>query len=154
MFPIVCCHWCAVRRVAASPVFFKSILDLLQCELLRFAQMDVIGDPNIDNPSKWGLMFNPQAFKQSAAFTPRTNPKWFPGILGPGYKNMDLTLAKFFKLTERFQLELKMESYNVSNTFTGANPDTTVTRSTFGRVTAQATGINGREFQYNLKLHF
>ncbi len=123
-------------------------------ELLRFGQMDVIGDPHIDNPSKWGLMFNPQAFKQSAAFTPRTNPKWFPGILGPGYKNMDVTLAKFFKLTERFQLELKMESYNVSNTFTGANPDTTVTRSTFGRVTAQAAGINGREFQYNLKLHF
>ncbi|MEX2264931.1 MAG: carboxypeptidase regulatory-like domain-containing protein [Bryobacteraceae bacterium] len=123
-------------------------------ELLRFGQMDVIGDPNIDNPSKWGLMFNPQAFKQAAAFTPRTNPKWLPGILGPGYKNMDLTLAKFFQLTERFRLEFKMEVYNVSNTFTGANPDLTVTRSTFGRVTTQPTGINGREFQYNLKLHF
>jgi hypothetical protein len=123
-------------------------------ELLRFAQMDVVGDPHIDNPSKWGLMFNPQAFTQSAAFTPRVNPKWFPGILGPGYKNMDITLSKFFRVTERVRLEFKMESYNVSNTFTGANPDLTVTRSTFGRVTNQATGINGREFQYNLKLHF
>ncbi|MGH9661379.1 MAG: hypothetical protein ACRD96_22725, partial [Bryobacteraceae bacterium] len=123
-------------------------------ELLRFGQMDVLGDPHIDNPSKWGLRFNPQAFKQSAAFTPRTNPKWFPGILGPGYKNMDVTLAKSFRLTERFTLEFKMEAYNVSNTFTGANPDLTVTRSTFGRVLGQVSGTNGREFQYNLKLQF
>jgi len=123
-------------------------------ELLRFGQMDVVGDPHIDNPSKWGLMFNPQAFRQSAAFTPRTNPKWFPGILGPGYKNMDATLAKSFSLTERFKLEIKMEAYNVSNTFTGANPNLSVTSSTFGRVLTQVSGINGREFQYNLKLHF
>ena len=123
-------------------------------ELLRFGQMDVIGDPNIGNPSKWGLRFNPQAFRQSAAFTPRTNPKWFPGILGPGYKNMDVTLAKFFRITERFKIELKMETYNLSNTFTGANPSLSVTSSTFGRVLSQVSGINGREFQYNLKLHF
>jgi hypothetical protein len=123
-------------------------------QLLRFGQMDVIGDPKIENPSKWGFMFNPAAFRQSAAFTPRTNPKWFPGVLGPGYKNMDVTLAKFFQVTERFKLEFKMEAYNVSNTFTAANPNTTVTASTFGRTTAQLVGVNGREFQYNLKLHF
>ncbi len=123
-------------------------------EILRFGQMDVIGDPKIDNPSKWGLMFNPQAFRQAAAFTPRVNPKWLPGIVGPGYKNVDLTLAKFFRLTERFRIELKMEAYNLSNTFTGGIPDLTVTRSTFGRVTSQLSGVNGREFQYNLKLQF
>ena len=108
----------------------------------------------ISNPSKWGQMFNSAAFRQSPAFVPRINPKWFPGILGPGFKNLDLTLAKSFRLTERFQIELKMEAYNASNTFTGANPDTTVTRSTFGRVTGQPAGVNGREFQYNLKLNF
>ena len=122
--------------------------------LLRFDQMDVVGDPKIDNPSKWGLMFDPAAFKQSAAFTPRTNPKSFSGIFGPGYKNLDVTLAKFFNLTERFQLEFKMESYNVSNTFTAADPEVRVTRSNFGRTFQQLQGVNGREFQYNLKLHF
>src|SRR5262249_27846033 len=43
-------------------------------DLLQFGQVDVVGNQNIDNPSKWGLRFNPAAFKQSAAFTPRTNP--------------------------------------------------------------------------------
>jgi hypothetical protein len=123
-------------------------------ELLRFDQMDVIGDPGIDRPSKWGLMFNPAAFRQSAAFTPRTNPKSFAGIVGPGYKNLDLTLAKFFNLTERFRLEFKMEAYNVSNTFTADRPEMRVTRSNFGRTYQQVRGTNGREFQYNLKLHF
>ena len=122
--------------------------------LLQFGQMDVVGNPNIDNPSKWGYMFNPAAFKQSAAFTPRTNPWFYPGILGPGYKNLDVTLAKFFRITERFRLEFKMESYNVSNTFEGADPVLSVTSSTFGRVLSQQSGITGRQFQYNLKLHF
>lgn len=123
-------------------------------QLLRFGQMDVIGDPKIDNPSKWGLMFNPAAFRQAPAFTMRTNPKWLPGIVGPGYKSVDATLAKSFRLTEKYSLEFKMEAYNLSNTFNAGNPNMTVTASTFGRVTAQAAGVNGREFQYNLKFLF
>jgi carboxypeptidase family protein len=121
---------------------------------LQFGQLDVVGKPNIDSPSKWGYRFNPAAFKQSAAFTPRTNPWFYAGILGPGYKNLDVTLAKFFRVTERFRLEFKMEAYNVSNTFEGADPSLNVTSSTFGRVLSQQSGITGRQFQYNLKLHF
>jgi hypothetical protein len=123
-------------------------------DLLKFGQMDIVGTPTIDNASKWGYMFNPKAFKQSASFTPRTNPWFLPGILGPGYKNLDLTLAKFFRVNERFRLEFKMEAYNVSNTFEGDDPVLDVTASTFGRVLAQQSGISGRQFQYNLKLHF
>jgi hypothetical protein len=121
---------------------------------LQFGQMDVVGNPTIDKPSKWGYRFNPAALKQSAAFTPRTNPWFYPGITGPGYKNLDLTLAKFFRVTERFRLEFKMEAYNVSNTFEGADPSLVVTSSTFGKVLSQQSGITGRQFQYNLKLHF
>jgi len=121
---------------------------------LLFGQLDVVGDPHIDNPSKWGYRFNPAAFRQSAAFTSRVNPWFYPGIVGPGYKNLDLTLAKFFPITERFRLEFKMEAYNVSNTFDAADPSLNVTSSTFGRVVSQQSGIIGRQFQYNLKLHF
>jgi len=122
--------------------------------LLQFGQLDVVGDPHIDHPSKWGYVFNPAAFKQSAAFTPRVNPWFIPGLTGPGYKNLDVTLAKFFPITERFRLEFKIEAYNISNTFDGADPSLSVTSSTFGRVVSQQSGIIGRQFQYNLKLHF
>jgi hypothetical protein len=122
--------------------------------LLRFGALDVVGDPKIDNPSKWGLMFNPNAFKVLPAFTVRTNPKTMPDIVGPGFKNLDLTLGKFFALTERFRIELKMEAYNVSNTFNAADPSTAISNANFGRVSQQAPAYYGREFQYNLKLHF
>jgi hypothetical protein len=125
-------------------------------ERLRFGQMDVVADPKIDNPDKWGFMFNPAAFRfnPNSQYQVRSNPKSYPGVQGPGYKNLDLTLNKYFRLNERFRIEFRMEAYNVSNTFTGANPNTNVTSAQFGRVTAQGNGTLGRELQYNIRLHF
>jgi hypothetical protein len=123
---------------------------------LRFGMMEVVGDPKIDNPDKWGYMFNPRAFQfiPDSGFKVRTNPKSYPGVQGPGYKSLDLTVSKFFRLTERIQLEFRIEAYNATNTFTGANPSTDVTAATFGRVTAMRAGTQGRELQYNMRLHF
>jgi hypothetical protein len=118
--------------------------------------MEVVGDPKIDNPDKWGYMFNPRAFQfiPDSGFKVRTNPKSYPGVQGPGYKSLDLTVSKFFRLTERVQLEFRMEAYNATNTFSGANPSTDVTAATFGRVTAMRAGTQGRELQYNMRFHF
>jgi hypothetical protein len=123
---------------------------------LHFDILEVAGDPKLDNPDKWGLMFNPSALKfiQDNAFKVRTNPRTYPGVQGPGYKNLDLNVAKFFKITERIHLEFKMEAYNLTNTFSGADPNTTVTSPSFGRVTAMAAGTGGREMQYNMRIHF
>jgi hypothetical protein len=65
--------------------------------LLRFGALDVVSDPHIDNPSKWGLIFDPNAFKQLPAFTVRTNPKTIPGIVGPGFKNLDFDLGQVLR---------------------------------------------------------
>jgi hypothetical protein len=123
---------------------------------LHFGMMEVLGDPKLDNLDKWGLMFNPSAFKfiQDNAYKVRTSPWTYNGVQGPGYKCMDFNVAKFFRITERIRLELKMEAYNLSNTFTGADPNVAVTSSAFGRVTAMAAGSQGREMQYNMRLHF
>ena len=123
---------------------------------LRFGQMEVIGDPKTDDPSKWGLMFNPAAFRfiPDNSFKVRTNPRSYPGVQGPGYKNVDLNLAKFFRLTEKIQLEFKMEAYNLTNTFSGFDPSTDVRNSAFGRVIRMAAGTQGRELQYNARVHW
>ncbi len=123
---------------------------------LHFGQMEVVGDPKLDQLDKWGLMFNPSAFKfiPDNAYKVRTNPDTYPGVQGPGYKNLDLVLAKFFRVTERFRLELRMEAYNATNTFSGADPNTNVQAAAFGRVTAIAAGVQGREMQYNMRIHF
>jgi len=123
---------------------------------IRFDFLEVVGEPKIDNPDKWGLMFNPSAFNfvTDNAYKVRTNPKSYPGVQGPGYKNLDLVLAKFFRITERLRVEFRMEAYNSSNTFTGRDPNTTFGAAAFGRVTAMAAGTQGREMQYNIRIHF
>jgi Carboxypeptidase regulatory-like domain/TonB dependent receptor-like, beta-barrel len=111
----------------------------------------VTGDPVIDNPTRerW---FNTDAFSRLPAFTRRDNPWFFDGLRGPHYSNLDLTINKLVPITERLNLELRMEAYNLSNSFTGTNPNTDVNSGDFGRVTSQLSTASGRELQYSLRL--
>ena len=68
---------------------------------------------------------------------------------GPNYVNIDGTLAKEFKITERLKFELRGEAYNLTNRFTGADPDLSVTSATFGKITAQRAGVFGRQIQFS-----
>jgi hypothetical protein len=110
--------------------------------------VEVIGDPVLDDPSNQAR-FNTAAFRLLPAFTRRSNPWMFEGVTGPSFSNLDLTLAKEFAITERVRFELKMESYNFTNSFMGANPSTDVNNSNFGRVVNIRPGYSGRQFQYS-----
>jgi TonB dependent receptor len=118
---------------------------------LRFGQLDVSGDPVLDNPT-WERWFNTSVFKQATPFTPRTNPFQYEGLTGPRNWNLDTTLSKNFNLTERFKLEFRLEGYNLTNSVMPGNPDLGVLSTTFGRVNTQVN--YGREVQYTLRLHF
>ncbi|HET8550335.1 MAG TPA: hypothetical protein VFL57_20130, partial [Bryobacteraceae bacterium] len=62
---------------------------------------------------------------------------------------LDMTFAKEFAITERVRFELKMESYNFTNSFMGADPSTDRNSSVFGRVVNMRAGYSGRQFQYS-----
>jgi len=117
-------------------------------QFLRFGGLVVNGDPSLDNPTK-ERMFDTSKFQRLPAFTRRTNPIQYDGVKGMRFKNIDLTLAKEFSLTERIKFELRMEAYNLPNNFNGALPSTAFGTSAFGSVTAQQAGYNGRQFQYS-----
>jgi hypothetical protein len=76
---------------------------------------------------------------------------------GPGVINMDLSLFRTFKLTERFNLQFRCESFNLSNTPHFANPESDINSSNFGRIletqTSDALG-RSREFRFGLRLGF
>lgn len=120
---------------------------------LRFGQLEVSGNPILDKPTrdKW---FRTEVFAIAIPYTPRTNPWQYEGLTGPGFWSWDGTLAKFFQLTERWRMEIRLEAYNVPNSFMLANPSTSVTAATFGRSIGPAAGNYGREVQYSLRLHF
>jgi hypothetical protein len=64
--------------------------------------------------------------------------------------NLDMSLAKEFRVTEKVGFELRMEGYNALNQFNGANPGTNVAATSgFGQITAQRAGYFGRQFQYS-----
>ncbi len=122
-------------------------------DFLRFGPLAVSGDPRIKNPSR-EARFNASLFARQPPFTRRTNPWQYEGVTGPYFANLDLTLSKEHPITERIRFEIRMEAYNFSNSFMGANPTTDVNSSLFGRVVNQRSGFSGRQLQYSGRLRW
>jgi hypothetical protein len=118
---------------------------------IRFGQAIIEGSPQIDNPNR-DRWFDTSKFTRPLPFTPRTNPLQYEGVTGPKTWSADITLAKFFPITERVRLEFRLEGYNVTNSFIPNMPNVDVLNTTFGRSTTQ--GNLGREFQYTARIHF
>lgn len=120
--------------------------------LLIFQQANVTGDPRQNIPE--GYYFNPSVFAVSPAYTPRTNPLYYDGLRGPRLWQLDSTLVKYFRITERVKFELRMEFYNLPNKFEPSDPDVGIGSGTMGRSTWVAGGNYGREIQYTGRIHF
>jgi hypothetical protein len=77
---------------------------------------------------------------------------------GPGVVNMDLSLFRTFKFSERVNLQFRAESFNLSNTPHFANPNGNANSSSFGRITStQSAGDaigRSREMRFGLRLGF
>jgi hypothetical protein len=109
------------------------------------------GDPTLDNPTRerW---FDTSQYRQLPAYTKRENPWFIDGLVGPKMWNLDITLSKYFPIRDRFNLELKAEAYNLTNSFVASDPVTNVLSPLFGQTINQAN--RGREVQYTLRIYF
>ena len=76
---------------------------------------------------------------------------------GPGVVNLDLSLFRTFQVKDQFQLQVRAESFNITNTPHFSNPNGNVNSSNFGKVlstqTAYALG-RSREFRFGLRVTF
>jgi hypothetical protein len=109
---------------------------------------DLVGDPRIDNPSpaKW---FNTAAFKTPALYTFGNSGI---GILeGPGTFAINTNFSKNFHFTERKYFQFRWEAFNTTNRVNYGSPNTTVTSSSFGRITSAGSA---RVMQFGLKFLF
>jgi outer membrane receptor protein involved in Fe transport len=109
--------------------------------------------------------FNPGNFSVTQIYAldaiARNNPAALPGYTygtlprnsfrGPGQTNLDLSLAKHFKVGERFDGELRLDAFNVFNHTQFKNPDTTVTDATFGQI---STTYDPRILQLAIHIRF
>ena len=72
-------------------------------------------------------------------------------IRGPGVIQIDMSLIRNFKITERVRTEFRTEVFNIINHTNLGNPGTTFGSATFGVISSSNPG---RQIQFGLKLHF
>jgi hypothetical protein len=97
--------------------------------------------------------FDPSAFAQPAAGTFGSVGRNM--FSGPGMFNLDASIFRKFTITERLAAELRVESFNFTNTPKFNNPNGDITSPNFGKVTGAQGAPNGpREFQIGLKVLF
>ena len=115
--------------------------------------MDDIALPRPATRTRW---FNVDAFNrvtaQQLVSNVRTTPSRFAEVRGPGYALLDLGLLKNVRFTSRAALQLRLEVYNALNRANFAGPNTTVTNTAVGTITA----MNGlpRQLQLAARLTF
>jgi len=120
--------------------------------------------PDQVNPvvAKLGKVGDDGTWFDTTAFARPTGPRFGTvgrnTMLGPGVVNMDLSLFRTFKFTERVNLRFQAESFNLSNTPHFANPNSNANAATFGRITSTQSGGDAigrsRELRFGLRLGF
>jgi hypothetical protein len=106
----------------------------------------------LTNPTinRW---FNTSVFSQPAAFTLGNTGRALPDVRNPGITNADLSLFKnnYFGSEQRYNLQLRVESFNAMNHPLFAAPNTSIqSGSAFGSITSTA-GTASRQVQLAVK---
>jgi Carboxypeptidase regulatory-like domain/TonB dependent receptor len=112
---------------------------------------NVVGNWQLANPSvaEW---FNTAAFVANAPYTYGDAGRNV--IRGPGLVDLDLALHKSFRITEKVSAQLRIESFNSTNTPALGAPNTVLGNALFGQITATAVGTSSRDNQVGLKVVF
>jgi hypothetical protein len=94
--------------------------------------------------------FNRDAFAQPAAGELGNLKR--NAVVGPAYWAVDLALSRTVVLTGTQRVELRLESFNLTNNFNWGNPVVNFNAGTFGRITTQAG--DPRIIQFGIKYDF
>lgn len=71
---------------------------------------------------------------------------------GPAVVNMDFSLFRKFKITERVGMEFRVESFNITNTPHFGNPNGNRNSSNFGKILSDSN--DPRSFRFGLRIPF
>ncbi len=74
-------------------------------------------------------------------------------VVGPGYINLDSSVAKEYSIENRWKLQVRAEAFNTSNSVHYANPDGDFNSGTFGQIT-RVVGSSNRLAQLAAKFIF
>ena len=117
------------------------------------SRANLTGDPNLPTDRPRGQLiakyFNPAAFAVPATGSLGDSVRNF--MIGPGYKNADLSVFRTFKIRERASMQFRAEAFNVFNNVNLNNPTSNISSVTVGQIT---TSEPPRILQFGLRLTF
>ncbi|MDQ6700918.1 MAG: TonB-dependent receptor [Acidobacteriota bacterium] len=96
--------------------------------------------------------FDTSQFTQPAPFTFGNMARSTAQLRNANARNIDFSLFKSFRITERIGAQFRGEAFNLTNTPLFGNPGTTLNTPTFGVVTSQEN--SPRQIQLGLKILF
>ncbi len=111
---------------------------------------NVVGNPN-NGPKTAAQWFNTSAF-QALAPGEGFGDSRRNMVIGPGFTDLDLSVAKNIKITERLMLQFRAEFFNALNHANFQVPINDIASPNFGEITE--TNGDNREMQFGLKLNF
>ena len=108
-----------------------------------------IGSGKLDNPDR-ARWFNAADF---AAPPPNTFGNVGRGVLyGPGQRNLDISFVKNTRMRERYNVQFRLDAFNLSNTPFFGFPNASIGSPTVGTITS--TNGDNRDLQLALKFEF
>ena len=127
---------------------------------------DLIGEISYPKNTGPGVQwFNPGAFRlvdQSPEWlasvangTPRPFRFGTSGrsvLRGPGYANLDVSLIRSFRITERVKTDFRVDAFNFTNTPWFNNPGTNISGGGFGQVLSAAQ--TQRQFRFGFRVEY
>jgi hypothetical protein len=116
----------------------------IQMQRVDQVSNDVYGEKSLNR------YLNPAAFAQPAAGSLGNYER--NSIRGPAYWTVDVAVSRQVSIGAARTLELRVESFNLFNTFNWGNPVTNFNSGTFGRITSM-TGTP-RIMQFGVKYGF
>jgi hypothetical protein len=96
--------------------------------------------------------FDTSVFSQPLPFTLGNVAPYLSDLRGPGVTNTDLSLFKEFFPREYLRIQFRAEALNAFNRVQFSAPNTSVTSTSFGMISAQAN--SPRQIQFGLKILF
>ena len=104
--------------------------------------------------------YNPAAFTDPPVATSIGTSDFAPlggsntQVNGPGFRDLDFSIFKEFKVTETTRLQFRAESFNLTNTPSFNLPSNTNYRDTVNFGESTSTRSNPREIQFALKYYW
>jgi hypothetical protein len=112
----------------------------------------------VGTPVKTGDVGASTPYYTTSAWAPVTEVR--PGtasrdsVRGPGWWNIDLSLFRRIPIGRRFNLELRAEAFNLTNTPHFTNPNGNVNSSGFMTVTGTSANSPERQFRLGVRMQF